>query len=120
MTGIPITLADPEGRILLSCGPEDVCRLFHWNHPATAARCRQCQALDRGQAAGGAELFRCANGLWDIAMALRFEGELLATLYMSPFFLEDAPPDPAPFEARARELGFDPARLLRSRPCGSE
>ena len=26
----------------------------------------------------------------------------------------------ARLEARARELGFDPARLLRSRPCGSE
>ena len=118
-TALDLTLAvlDLAGNILIATGWQDVCTLYHREHPETLQGCLESdlrinRRLVEGLDASGHHAYRCSNGLWDVAFPLVIAGEHVANVYTGQFFFEDDEVDRAAFAERARRLGFDETAYL--------
>jgi PAS domain S-box-containing protein len=109
LTGVPTAILDLDGTILIATGWQDICTRFHRVHPVTTARCLHSDTVLAGNLRKGEafNVYRCGNGLVDVAVPIAIGGTHVANFFMGQFFFE--PPDPAFFEGQAREFGFDPA-----------
>lgn len=107
LTGIPPSLTDMEGNVLLGVGWQRICSQFHRRHPECRRRCKESDTqlasmLDSGK---GYACYDCLNGLTDLAMPIVIEGKHVANLFTGQFFFQ--PPDRDYFRRQAREMGFD-------------
>jgi PAS domain S-box-containing protein len=110
ITGITSAILDENENILVSVGWQDICTRFHRIHPGCQIRCRESDAYIKAHLhsfSGEYLEYKCKNGLWDVAMPIRINGEHLATFFIGQFFYGDDMPDPEFFRAQAREFGFD-------------
>jgi len=114
VTGAVTAILDLEGNILVSSGWQDICTKFHRVHPATQARCRESDTILAGQLSEGQlyNVYRCNNGLVDVAVPIVIEGTHIANFFTGQFFFE--PPDRAFFIRQAEEAGFDPVSYLEA------
>jgi signal transduction histidine kinase/CheY-like chemotaxis protein len=113
-SGMPIGIIDAgDGAVLVGVGWQDICTRFHRVHPDTAARCRESDDFIKAHLsdAGPCE-YRCRNGLRDIGLPIRVDGQHLATLFMGQFFYEGEAPDRAFFVEQARQVGFEEGPYL--------
>ncbi|NJB68622.1 PAS domain S-box-containing protein [Desulfobaculum xiamenense] len=111
--GIPFTILDLNGTVLVRTGWQRICTDFHRKNSVSAARCRESDARIYSRLGTAPYIeYRCANGMWDIAMPIIVEGTHLATLFVGQFFYDDERPDEDFFRNQARELGFDEADYL--------
>ncbi|MBU1247281.1 MAG: PocR ligand-binding domain-containing protein [Proteobacteria bacterium] len=111
-TGIPPSITDTEGQVLIGIGWQNICTKFHRVHPDTLKRCHtsdtfMAQKLD---AKTGYARYRCLNGLVDMAVPIFIDGQHLANLFTGQFFLE--PPDLESFRKQAHQFGFDETAYL--------
>ena len=116
-SGITLAVLDPDGTVLVASGWQDICTRFHRLYDEAAQGCLQSDrrinlSLADGMRESAPFAYRCANGLWDVAMPLVIDGEHLANVFTGQFFYDDDEIDTTWFRERARHLGFDEAEYL--------
>lgn len=112
VTGVLTAVLDMNGKILTASGWEDICTQFHRVHPVTCQRCIESDVelasqLEKGESYS---IYRCKNGLIDIAVPIIVDGNHIGNLFTGQFFFE--PPDEDFFRNQARTFGFDEAQYL--------
>ncbi|WPL12269.1 MULTISPECIES: PocR ligand-binding domain-containing protein [Thiorhodovibrio] len=114
LTGAVTAILDLDGTILVATGWQRVCTQFHRVSPQTAARCRQSDTVLAGRLKSGEcyNVYRCQNGLVDVAVPIHVSGEHVANFFTGQFFFE--PPDLDYFRRQAREFGFDETAYLKA------
>lgn len=100
-------ILDLEGNILVATGWQDICTCFHRVNPSTASRCLESDTILAGQLMQGQQynVYKCKNGLVDVAVPIIIEGEHIANFFTGQFFFE--PPNKEFFIRQAEEFGFD-------------
>ncbi|MCB1959050.1 MAG: diguanylate cyclase [Rhodocyclaceae bacterium] len=121
--GVVTALLDLDGKVHVATGWQDVCTQFHRKNPATACRCTESDTFLAGQLEQGCEynVYRCKNGLVDVAVPVMVNGKHVANFFTGQFFFE--PPDLDYFAQQAKEFGFDESaylEALRRAPVYSE
>lgn len=109
---VATAIIDLDGKILIASGWQTICTEFHRANPESAKRCLESDTeLANGLEAGKSyNVYRCKNGLVDVAVPITIDGLHLANFFTGQFFFE--PPDRAFFEAQAETFGFDKAAYL--------
>jgi len=112
LTGFVTAILDMEGNVLVATGWREICTCFHRSAPETALKCRESDTvladrIDKGQKYC---VYRCANGLIDVAVPIVVDNEQVGRLYSGQFLF--APPDMEFFRRQAAESGFDESTYL--------
>ncbi len=112
LTGTVTALLDLDGNIHIATGWQDICTGFHRAHPGTSGRCTESDTILAGRLKSGEKynIYRCKNGLVDIAVPVFVGGEHVANFFTGQFFLEA--PDVNYFIAQGKQFGFDEAAYL--------
>ena len=118
-SGIPVGVFDLDGQVLAEAGVQDLCAMFHREHPAIA---RLCPAKDtvtqafmtRNRTLEELEIVEhgCRQGLTDIAVPIIIENRHLANLNLGKFFYEK--PNKTSLQIEARSLGLDEKKYVRA------
>lgn len=110
---IPIGLIDIKGKVLVGVGWQDICTKFHRATPASCAYCLESDTqLTSGVPPGEFRLYKCRNGLWDVATPIMLGGKHKGNLFIGQFFLKDERPDLEFFRRQAKRYGFDEKEYL--------
>ena len=110
---IPMSLIDNDGKLLVGVGWQDICTKFHRKHPITCEYCIESDTqLSTDLKQGEFRLYRCKNGMWDMATPIFVAGERLGYVFTGQFFFEDEQIDRDFFRAQAKEYGFDKDEYL--------
>ena len=113
LENVGMAIIDLHGNVLVATGWQDVCTKFHRVHPEACKHCTESDvALSAGVAAGEFKLYRCKNGLWDMATPIVVGGRHVGNFFLGQFFFDDERPDVEFFRAQARRYGFDEAEYL--------
>ncbi|WP_440903764.1 PocR ligand-binding domain-containing protein [Catenovulum sp. SX2] len=106
-TGMVTALLDLEGNVLIATNWQDSCTKFHRQNATTCANCLESDTILAGQLAAGDtyNVYRCKNGLVDVATPVKIADQHVANLFTGQFFFET--PDIEHFRQRAKNLGFD-------------
>ena len=108
MTRIPSAIFDDEGNILIATGWQELCTRFHRQHPVTAARCQESNHyIQEHLHKEKYVIYKCRNGLCDVAVPIMLEEKHVGTLFLGQFFFEDEAPDVDFFVKQADEFGFN-------------
>jgi len=107
ITGAVTAILDLEGNILVATGWQDICTRFHRVNKVTASRCRESDTILAGKLTKGERynIYRCKNGLVDVAVPITIRGEHVANFFTGQFLT--AAPDKEYFIRQAGEFGFD-------------
>lgn len=114
LTGAVMAILDLDGKILIATGWQDICVRFHRVNAITSARCRESDTILAGKLEQGEEynVYKCRNGMVDVAVPIIVEGEHVANFFTGQFFFEE--PDKADFLRQAEAMGFNPESYLDS------
>lgn len=114
INGIVTALLDLEGNVHIATGWQDICTQFHRKNPSTSCRCHESDTFLAGQLDKGLDynVYRCKNGLVDVAVPVRVNGEHVANFFTGQFFFEK--PDLDYFKKQAEEFGFDESKYLEA------
>ncbi|NVN90392.1 MAG: PocR ligand-binding domain-containing protein [Desulfuromonadales bacterium] len=114
LTGFVTAILDMEGNVLVATGWREICTRFHRSAPASAVRCHESDTMLASRLREGDQfcMYRCGNGLVDVAVPVVVDGKQVGRLYSGQFLLE--PPDMAFFRAQAAEFGFDESPYLEA------
>ncbi len=114
LTGIPTAILDLDGNVLTACGWQPICTEFHRKNKISAERCLESDTVLAGQVANGEKytLYRCKNGLVDVAAPISIEDVHIGNIFIGQFFLE--PPDIDFFSMQAEKYGFDKTAYLNA------
>ena len=107
------SIEDIHGNILANTQGQAICTKFHRHHPETYKHCLETDLeFPPGWSQGDYAIFRCKNGLWNMAAPLFIGSKHFGNLFIGEFFLEEAEPDLNEFRARAKQYGFDEEAYL--------
>jgi PAS domain S-box-containing protein len=114
VTKTPLAILDIDGKILTATGWQDICTKFHRVHPETSQKCSESDTALANRLAQGKKynVYKCLNGLVDVAAPILVDGKHLANLFTGQFFFE--PPDTDFFKKQAAEYNFDEASYLEA------
>jgi len=114
ITGIPLSIVDNKGEILLVTYQQDVCRLFHKATPASNEDCVKSDSYvaKRFTESKDILIYTCPRGLTECAIPVVIEGEHIANIFMGQFFMEK--PDINYFRMQAEKFGFDEAVYIEA------
>jgi len=114
LTGMVTAILDLEGNILIATGWQDICTHFHRAKPLTAARCRESDTILAGRLKEGESytVYKCKNGLIDVATRITIGGEHVGNFFTGQFFFDS--PDKDFFIRQAEESGFDKTSYLEA------
>ncbi|MFO7964048.1 MAG: PocR ligand-binding domain-containing protein [Desulfobacterales bacterium] len=108
LTGIPMSIIDRKGEILVGVGWQDICTRFHRIHPETRRHCIESSTLlSAGVSPGESKLYKCKNNMWDVATPLMVGNRKVGNIFSGQFFFEDDPIDYELFRRQAGQYGFD-------------
>ncbi len=108
LTGVPASIVDLHGRLLVGVGWQECCTQFHRVHPETCRFCVESDLeLSAGIPPGESRLYRCRNNMWDIATPIMVGDRHVGNIFSGQFFFENEEPDYDLFLAQARRYGFD-------------
>jgi len=112
--GVGLAVIDVEGIVLIAVGWQEICTCYHRVHPITALRCRESDTVLAAQIEKTQiyNIYKCQNGLVDVAMPIKIGGEHIANLFFGQFFLET--PDREFFACQAEEFGFNKTAYLEA------
>lgn len=104
---IPTAILDLDGRVLIAANWQPICTEFHRANPQSAKRCFESDTALANRLAKGESynVYRCKNGLVDIAVPIIVNEKHLANFYVGQFFFEKPPWEV--FEKQAEVFGFD-------------
>jgi len=113
-TGVATALLEMDGTVLIATGWQDICTKFHRIHPETSLKCTESDTALAGQLKKGEtyNVYKCLNGLADVAVPVIIEGEHLGNFFTGQFFSE--PPDVEFFRKQAVQYGFDEDAYLKA------
>jgi PAS domain S-box-containing protein len=110
---IPMSIIDCQGRLLVGVGWQDVCMRFHRAHPVACRNCVESDLqLSAGVPPGQARLYKCKNGMWDMATPIMVGDRHVGNIFTGQFFFDDEPLDTDLFRAQARQFGFQQDEYL--------
>ncbi|MHB0935434.1 MAG: PocR ligand-binding domain-containing protein [Armatimonadota bacterium] len=113
LAGIPMSIIDLRGKLLVGVGWQQVCTQFHRVHPETCAHCLESDTvLTRDVPPGECRLYKCKNNMWDIATPLMVGDRHVGNIFSGQFFFAGEPVDYALFRAQAKQYGFDEETYL--------
>jgi DNA-binding NtrC family response regulator/ligand-binding sensor protein len=114
MTKMATAILDLDGNILIKSNFSDICTHFHRVHPETSLRCKQSDTLLAKKLKNGSSynLYRCKNGLMDVAVPIRINNLHTGNIFAGQFFIEKS--DVAFFQQQATRYGFDPPSYLEA------
>jgi PAS domain S-box-containing protein len=112
VTRIGIGINDIKGNVQVATGWQDVCTRFHRVHPETLAKCLESDICLSREMGRGEALYKCRNGMWDMATPLIIGGRHIANIFLGQFFFEDEVPDYDFFRKQAEAYGFDVEEYL--------
>lgn len=114
LMGISSAIIGVDGTIWVKCNWQEICESFHRKHPATSKRCRESDTNlpPKYLKDNDTVIYRCQNGLMEVAAPIKIQGEHIANLYMGQFLQE--PPDIAFFMQQARCFGFDETEYIQA------
>jgi PAS domain S-box-containing protein len=114
LTGFVTAILDMEGNVLIATGWQEICTRFHRTTPETNCRCLESDTLLASRLQEGEKfcMYRCGNGLLDVAVPIVIEGTQVGRLFSGQFLL--APPDMEFFRQQAAEFGFDESAYLNA------
>ncbi len=107
-------IIDNNSVVLTGNGWMDVCTKFHRVHPTTLKGCIESDVkiLGHMEEAKPYYMYKCANGLVDVATPIIIDGRHLANIFIGQFFLE--PPDLEFFRDQGRKYGFPEDEYLKA------
>lgn len=114
LTQTVTAILDLEGNILVATGWRDVCTQFHRVNPDTATRCKESDTTlaKRLQSDKKYTVYRCKNGLVDVAVPIIIGENHVGNIFTGQFFFES--PDKEYFRQQAVKFGFDEASYLEA------
>jgi len=113
-TGFVTAILDLEGNVLSKSGWRQICTQFHRKCPETAANCVISDTLLANAISEGSNYhhYKCLNGLIDVAVPIKIDGEHVANLFSGQFFFEQ--PDVDFFRQQAQKFGFEEDEYLKA------
>ncbi len=107
-------ILDNNSHILTQNGWMDICTKFHRVHPDTNRKCEVSDSyiLSHINDAHPSLLYKCENGLVDVATPFFIDGKHLGSIFIGQFFLE--PPDIELFRNQAKIYGFPEEEYLHA------
>ncbi len=113
-TGYVTAILDLEGNILSKSGWRQICTDFHRVNPETSKKCTLSDTVLAGKMAEGEKyhVYKCLNGLADVAVPVVVNGEHIANLFSGQFFIEK--PDISFFRKQAAKYGFNEKEYLEA------
>lgn len=113
-TGFGTAILDLDGNILAKSEWRQMCTKFHRIHPGTSKKCSVSDTVLASQLSADKKyhLYRCLNGLVDVAMPIIIQEEHVANLFLGQFFSEK--PDECFFKEQAKKYGFDEKSYLEA------
>jgi PAS domain S-box-containing protein len=112
ITRIGIGINDIKGNIQVATGWQDVCTRFHRVNPETFRNCLESDIYLSREVGRGEAIYRCKNGMWDMATPLVIGGRHIANIFLGQFFFEGEVPDYDFFREQAKAHGYDVAEYL--------
>lgn len=112
---IPMAIIDLKGNILVSVGFQEVCTKFHRVHPETFRNCLESDLqLTTDIPKGEFRLYKCKNGMWDMATPIFIGDHNIGNLFIGQFFFKDELIDYQYFRSQAYKYGFDMKSYIES------
>lgn len=114
LTKTPTALLDLSGDVHISTGWQSICANFHRVNSGSASRCKESDTKLANALAEGNQynMYRCQNGLVDVAVPVHVDGEHVGNFFTGQFFLE--PPNKNHFIEQAKQFGFDEQGYLKA------
>lgn len=110
---IPMSLIDLDGKILVGVGWQDICTKFHRKHPETSRNCFESDLILTSDIPKGEfRLYKCRNGMWDMATPLYCGDRRIGLLITGQFFFSDEKIDFRIFADQAIKYDFEPKEYL--------
>ncbi|UMZ74670.1 PocR ligand-binding domain-containing protein [Natranaerofaba carboxydovora] len=114
-TGLPGSIIDMNGKVLVGVGWQEICTKFHRIHPETRKHCIESDIyLSRGVPKGTYKTYKCKNNLWDIVTPIVVNDIQMGNIFMGQFMFEDDNIDYEFFRSQARKYGFDEEEYIAS------
>jgi PAS domain S-box-containing protein len=108
ITNFGMAITDVKGNVQVAVGWQDICTRFHRIHPETFQNCRESDIhLSQNAREGAYTLYKCKNGMWDLATPIIIGGRHIANLFLGQFLFDDEVPDYELFRRQAEKHGFD-------------
>lgn len=113
-TGVATGILDTEGQVITASGWADICTKFHRINPQTCKKCIESDVVMAAQLERGEpyNLYRCKNGLIDIAVPIIIDNLHLGNLFTGQLLLES--PDESFFRNQAKNYGFDESEYINA------
>lgn len=112
ITRIGIGINDVNGNVQVATGWQEVCTRFHRINPETSRNCLESDILLSRKLGQGEAIYKCKNGMWDLATPLVIGGRRIANIFLGQFFFEGEVPDYAFYRKQAETYGFDAEEYL--------
>ena len=112
INGTVTAILDLEGKVLVATGWQPICTQFHRINGETKKRCIESDTILAGQLKQGQKynIYKCKNGLVDVAVPIMIENEHVANFFTGQFFTEK--PDVEYFREQGKKFGFDEEKYL--------
>lgn len=115
LNGIPMTIDDLEGNLIVSAGWQEICTKFHRKNKDSATCCAESEAYFTKYVREDAFIsYKCKNNLWDMVTPIIIGKKHMGNLFIGQFFFEDDIIDENIFIAQADKYGFDTDRYLEA------
>ncbi|MGM0583024.1 MAG: PocR ligand-binding domain-containing protein [Bacteroidota bacterium] len=113
-TGLVSALLDLDGNILSKSGWQKICTEFHRKNPLSSKNCMISDTVlaEKLEAGHSYNIYKCLNGLIDVAVPVFVANEHVANLFTGQFFTE--PPDEEQFTQQAGKYNFDKDKYLEA------
>ncbi|MBN2299567.1 MAG: PocR ligand-binding domain-containing protein [Acholeplasmataceae bacterium] len=113
-TGFVTAILDVEGNIVSKSGWRHICTDFHRVNAETCKNCKISDTVLANKVSRDEKysIYKCHNGLIDVAVPIIIQGEHIANLFTGQCFLEK--PDIEFFVNQAKKYGFDEKMYLKS------
>ncbi|MBE0598068.1 MAG: PocR ligand-binding domain-containing protein [Desulfuromonadales bacterium] len=113
LAGIPMSIIDLQGKVLVGVGWQPICLNFHRAHPETSKHCQESDTqLSTNIPSGEFKLYKCKNNMWDISTPMMLGGRHVGNIISGQFFFEGESLDYELFRSQARRYGFDEVEYL--------
>lgn len=114
LTKMATAVLDLQGNILLKGHWADICAKFHRVNPETRLCCQESDTNLAKKAQSGSKynIYRCKNGLMDVAVPIVIDGVHVGNIFAGQFFIEA--PDNDFFKDQAARYGFETGPYLEA------
>lgn len=108
LTPIPMAIIDDNGKVLIGVGWQDICTQFHRKNPLACKNCIESDTILTKQIPEGEfQLYKCRNGMWDMATPIIIGDRHMGNLFIGQFFFDDEEVNYDYFRLQAAKYGFD-------------